>query len=136
MDACDPAGVATISRQWYEAGLGLRLAVADGGGNLCDDPHRLRVGPSAALWTRTHCHGSSDRHHAGDRVDRTGGGQAPVLALGALSARTLGHRVATSLSVRLSVPAVGTLILPSSRQGHLTRSLCGNSAELLCLGND
>ncbi len=25
---------------------------------------------------------------------------------------------------------------PWSRQGHLTRSLCGNSAELLCLGND
>ena len=24
---------------------------------------------------------------------------------------------------------------PSSRQGHLTRSLCGNSAELLCLSS-
>src|SRR5438034_6212696 len=99
MDACDPAGVATISRQWYEAGLGLRLAVADGRGNLCDDPHRLRVGPSAALRTRTHCHGSSDRHHAGDRVDWTSGGQAHVLALGAISAPALGHRVATGLRI-------------------------------------
>src|SRR5260370_182328 len=65
-----PAGVAAIHRQRHETRLGLRLALADGRGNLCDDPYRFRPWPASALRTAIDRDGPSHCHHACDRCYR------------------------------------------------------------------
>ena len=84
-------GVAAIHRQRHETRLGIRVAFADGGGDLRDDFDRLWTGPFAALWPRTKCHGPGNRRHARHRRHRSACGQDCVCAVGALSPSAMGH---------------------------------------------
>jgi hypothetical protein len=92
MDAGDPAGIAALRGQRHEAGLGLRLAVADGGRDICHHPDRFRPWPSAAIWPRVERDGSGDRRDGGDRGDRPDRGQGALFTVGAFPASALGDR--------------------------------------------
>src|SRR5512146_31372 len=101
VDARDLAGVAALSAERHEAGLGLCLALADGGRNFCHDPDRFRARTPAALWAGTQRDGSSDRDHARYRLHRSRGGQNPLLPDRTVSSPAMGH----GKSVALDVPA-------------------------------
>src|SRR5215212_1190105 len=92
MDARYPAGVASLSGEWHETRLGVRLAIADGGGDLRHHPDRLRARAPAALWPGTERNGSGDRDHDHHHCDRITGRQNFVLPVGTISPSTLGHR--------------------------------------------
>src|SRR5262249_15564627 len=112
------AGVTAIPHQWHEAGLGVRLALADGRRDLRHHPDRLRPGTPAALRAGVELHGPGDRHHAGDRADRTSGRQVAVRTLGTLFASSVGHRTAASVTVALVRPIPRTIrrVLPADLQ--------------------
>src|SRR3982750_2953265 len=91
MDARHFARVASLSGQRNETGLGVCLAIINGGGNLCDDSDRIRSRPFASLWPGTQRDGPSDWDHVGDRGDRFVGRQNFVLALGTFSSPPMGN---------------------------------------------
>src|SRR4029077_19555577 len=107
MDAGDPAGIAALRGQRHEAGLGLRLALADGGGDICHPPERVRPRPSAAIWPRAQRHGSGDRGDGGHRGDRPDRGQGALFTLGALPASALGDRAEVGTGLLLAFVMAG-----------------------------
>ena len=86
-----PAGVTAIHRQRHETRLGVRVAVADGCGDLRDDFDRLWAGPFAALRPRIKCDGPGYRRHVCHRRHRSARGQNCVRAVGTLSTSAMGH---------------------------------------------
>ena len=91
MDARPFAGLASISGQRNETGLGVCVAFINGRGDLCNDSDRIRPGPFASLWSRIKRDGPGDRDHARDCRDRFVGRQNIVLALGTFSPSPLGN---------------------------------------------
>ena len=63
----DAPRLAALHPHRHEAGLGLRLALAHGRGDLRHDPDRLRARPPPPLRARAARHGPGHRRHAGDR---------------------------------------------------------------------
>ncbi len=94
------AGVASLSGQRNETGLGVCVAFINGRGNLCNDPHRFWPWSPSPLRPRIKRDGPGDRDHAGDRRDRIVGGQNFVLAVGTFSPPALGHGQSVSCSRR------------------------------------
>src|ERR1700730_16828325 len=71
--------------------MGFCLALAHGRGDLRDDSHRIRFGPSPPLRARIERDGSSDWNHDRHHPDRIAGGQDSLFAMGTLSSSTLGN---------------------------------------------
>src|SRR6516225_7466976 len=78
------AGIASVPGDGYETRLGLCVAIADGGGNLCYNPHRVRSWPAFAFRPRTQRDGAGNCNNVSHCGYRSARRQNPILAMGTL----------------------------------------------------
>lgn len=93
MDAGYPARIVAVRGQRHETRLGICLAFAYGGGDICHHSYRVWSWPFAAIRPRTERDGSGHRRDGRDRRDWLDCGQDPLLAVGKIPASPLGNGI-------------------------------------------